>query len=230
MRLDITKQVTVQIPGLPDHEAAELLQRQAALQSEARQLANELNIVQLLEQAGAVVEHGSSVTGLMVWPDLDFGVTSPGLTPVKAFEIMQPLLTNPRTTMARYTNETGSRSFSGHARDERLFFMIYVARADERTWKIDIPFWLYPESRGEQQYMQSITSRLTPESRLAILWLKDIWHISPVYPVAVGSVDIYAAVLEHGVRTPDEFDAHLRTQGKPTRAEAALVRKKARDL
>jgi hypothetical protein len=38
---------------------------------------------------------------------------------------------------------------------------------------------------------------------------------SPHYPERVGGVDVYAAVLEHGVRTPEEFSAHLRDRGLP---------------
>lgn len=40
----------------------------------------------------------------------------------------------------------------------------------------------------------------------------------PAYGREVSSVDIYGAVLEHGVRTPEEFDAYLAARGKPTRS------------
>ena len=35
------------------------------------------------------------------------------------------------------------------------------------------------------------------------------------YPDEVSRIDIYAAVLDHGVRTPGEFAAYLRGRGKP---------------
>jgi hypothetical protein len=143
---------------------------------------------------------------------------------------MLPLLTHPRTTMVRYTNETGPRSFSGLPRDERLFFMVYHEHASGRLWKIDIPFWLAPEPRSEGAYHAQLSARLTPETRLAILWLKDLWHSTPVYPTRVGSVDIYDAVLEHAVRSPKAFDAYLQARGQPTLAEATQTQRKARDL
>jgi hypothetical protein len=34
----------------------------------------------------------------------------------------------------------------------------------------------------------------------------------------VSSVDIYDGVLEHGVRTPEEFDVYLAARGKSTRS------------
>jgi hypothetical protein len=220
----------VHLPGLDDETARALARLQDELQAEAREVVRSLGVRELLERAGSVVEHGSSVSGLMAWPDIDFGVTSPGLTPARAFDIMQPLLTHPHTTMVRYTNEVGERSFSGTPPDERLFFMVYVQHTTDRVWKIDIPFWLYPESRGDEQFTEQLRARLTPETRLAILWLKSLWHSSPLYPTAVGSMDIYTAVLDHGVRDPAAFDAYLVARDKPTLAEASEVRRKARDL
>jgi hypothetical protein len=143
---------------------------------------------------------------------------------------MQPLLTHPRTTMVRFTNETGKHTFAADPRNERLFFMVYYEHTAERIWKIDVPFWLYPEQRDERQYHERIMARLTPETRLAILWLKDLWHGTPLYPTSVGSVDIYAAVLDDGVRTPSAFDDYLMARGKPTLAEAVAVQVKARDV
>jgi len=215
---------------LDDEAAAQLVNRQEALQAEARHVVQDLGLLALLGQAGLVVEHGSAVTGLMTWPDLDISVTSPDLDPERAYENLHPLLTHPRTTMVRYTNETGQRSFSGLPRDERLFFMAYYEHSSGVVWKLDISFWLYPEPRGDTEYDAQIKSRLTAETRLAILWLKDLWHTSPVYPAAVGSVDIYDAVLNHDVRTPAAFDDYLRARDKPILSEAAQVRRKARDL
>jgi hypothetical protein len=51
--------------------------------------------------------------------------------------------------------------------------------------------------------------QLTPETRLAILWIKDVWHQAPFYPDQVSGIDIYDAVLEHGVRTPEQFGMYL---------------------
>lgn len=200
-----------------------LLCRQDAMQAEARRVVATLGLQELLAQAGEVTEHGSSVSGLMAWRDIDFGVRSPGLTTERAFEIMLPLLQHPRTARVRYQNETGSRIFMGDPRNERLFFMLYYDHTDGETWKIDIAFWMSPERHDEGEYTDRIRARLTDDTRAAILWIKELWHGLAAYPAVVGSVDIYTAVLDHGVRTPDEFDAYLARQGKPTLEEAARL-------
>src|SRR4051794_440606 len=58
--------------GLDDAYALELLRRQDALQAEARRVVADLDLVPLLSRAGRVEQVGSSVSGLMVWRDLDF--------------------------------------------------------------------------------------------------------------------------------------------------------------
>jgi hypothetical protein len=199
-----------------------LLRQQAALQAEAREVVTTLGIPDLLARAGMVTEHGSSVSGLMVWRDLDFAVTSPGLTAARAFEVLLPLLSHPQTARVRYANETGPRIYLGKPENERIFFMVYYDHANGATWKIDISFWLYPEPRDEREATLRIASRLTDETRVAILWLKSHWHDLPAYPAQVSSVDIYTAVLDHGVRSLDDFDRYLSALGKPTRAAAAM--------
>lgn len=209
--------------ALTTEQARALLDRQDALQAEAREVVAALGLHEMLARAGDVSEHGSSVSGLMVWRDIDFAVTSPGLTTERAFEIMLPLLLHPQTARVRYQNETGPRIFMGDPKNERLFFMVYFDRTNSDTWKIDIAFWLWPEQRGESHAAESIRARLTDETRVAILWIKDLWHELAAYPAVVGSVDIYTAVLDHGVRTPADFDRYLTELGKPTLEGAARL-------
>jgi hypothetical protein len=72
-------------------------------------------------------------------------------------------------------------------------------------------------------YQAELVRRLDPETRLAILWIKSLWAESPerrdvAYGRDVASIDLYDAVLEHAVRTPEAFDASLAARGKPTRS------------
>ena len=55
--------------------AARLLERQDALQAEADRLADRLDLSAMLSRAGRFERLGSSVSGLMVWRDLDLGAS-----------------------------------------------------------------------------------------------------------------------------------------------------------
>lgn len=194
-------------------QAAELLRRQERLQAEAQVVIAELDLVKLLTMVGSLRQTGSSALGLMVWRDIDLAVSSPGLSIEGAHEIMRPLYMNPRVKQVRYFNESGSFNPTGSQLDERYFFMVFYDTAEGFEWKIDISFWL-GEGKHPEPVHDAIEQQLTPETRLAILWIKDIWHQFPSYRNGVYSIDIYEAVLEYGVRTPGEFERYLAEQGR----------------
>ncbi len=198
-------------------EAERLLQRQNILQREAQALVSELNILSLLSDTVRI--HGSSVLGLMTWRDIDIAISGQRLNIEQVYKIMQPLLTHPRVKQVRYLNESGSFNSTGLSHDERYYFMLLYDSGAESDWKIDISFWLEEGIRSEPIH-DMVEQKLTPETRLAILRIKDIWWKQPSYRQEVSSVDIYDAVLQHGVRTLDKFDEYLIERGKPTRTSA----------
>jgi len=93
--------------------AGELLRRQEELQAEAGQVIGDLDLLAVLGRAGSVRLIGSSVTGLMVWRDLDFQVLSAGLGVAEAWEVVQPLAAHPRVSEVRFLDQAGDNSFSG---------------------------------------------------------------------------------------------------------------------
>ncbi len=194
----------------------QLLQRQTLLQNEAQSIVKELDLVRLLSNAGVARVHGSSVLGLMTWRDIDISVSSPHLSIEHVYEVMTPLLTHSRIKQVRYFNESGSFNSTGLPHDERYFFMVLYDNGAESDWKIDISFWLAEGVRSEPIH-DMIEQELTPETRLAILRIKDVWWKQPSYGQEVSSVDIYDAVLQHGIRTLNEFDRYLIERGKSAR-------------
>jgi hypothetical protein len=68
-----------------------------------------------------------------------------------------------------------------------------------------------PSAPGEP--LATLERSLTNETRLAILWTKDVWHRLPVYPYEIGGFEVYDAVLNNGVRTPEDFDRYLSERG-----------------
>lgn len=157
----------------------------------------------MLGRAGRVLQLGSAVTGLMVWRDLDFGVDAPGLTAEAAWETMSPVL--PRCSSLHYA----------HDQEERRHYLVMRIGA----WKVDVSLWFVGLPPGVEAFQADLPARLTQESRLAILRLKDVWHRLPHYPEIVSAWEIYDAVLNHEVRTLDELDVFLAARGLPTRAK-----------
>ena len=180
---------------------AELLSRQDALQAEARRFAAEHRLDEQLAPLGRVIPVGSAVTGLMVWRDLDYTVDAEGATAADVWDALRPILH--RAQRLTYADETGDR-VGETAPHERHYF---VFRVD--GWKLDVSVWTNGAPEDVERYQHELVARLDDESRLAILRLKDAWHVRPEYPEVVGGFDICRAVLDHGVRTQAELEAHL---------------------
>ena len=70
-----------------------------------------------------------------------------------------------------------------------------------------------PERQPDLTHLRTLLPRLTDETRVAILRLKETWVARPEYGRTVNGAAIYAAVLDGGVRTPDELTAWLSTRG-----------------
>jgi hypothetical protein len=56
---------------------------------------------------------------------------------------------------------------------------------------------------------------LAAEQRSAVLRIKDNWYRQAAYPHQVGGRQIYTAVIDNGIRTPDQFAAWLAQHGLP---------------
>jgi hypothetical protein len=193
--------------------AARLLERQDILQAEANRLVEGLDLAKIMGRAGRFERLGSSVSGLMVWRDIDLGASCGRLSPEQAWETMLPLAAHPRTTRLDYRNETGQLTPPELQGYGRYYFVAHheTKRGDE--WKIDVSLWSPEAPPGLLAHAEDLRMRLTPETRIAILWIKDVWHRVPSYPYQVSGMDVYDAVLEHGVRTPEKFGKYLRRRG-----------------
>jgi hypothetical protein len=205
----------VQYRDLDFEYATDLVKRQETLQIEAQEVIHDLDIVPRLGAAGQVFQIGSLVSGLMVWRDLDFSIVCRAPDATAVFVALAPIAGDPRVISLEYQNQTGDRSPSGQPEDERFYFVMRYRSPDGSVWKIDFSFWFNESGRTEIMYPHQLRDQLTEETRLAILWLKDIWQRSPTYPDKVTGADIYDAVLKFGVRSPEHLRAHLMKRGLP---------------
>ena len=119
-----------------------LFQRQVALEAEARDVLDELDLERRLDDFGSMLVTGSFVSGLMVWRELDimfFG--GPELSPTDVLGAMGRLVLLPGIVRFDYADERGLRSPTGEARDERYHVSTTYVRPSG-TWRLDLTFWL----------------------------------------------------------------------------------------
>lgn len=194
-----------------------LIEKQICPDNPAGRGKRELDLMRMLAAVGTPTQIGSSALGLMVWRDIDILVVSPGLRPEQALKILQPLFAHPQVLQVQYRNKGRVFNDTGRVQDERYFFAVLYQTVKRVIWNIDVSFWLHDSPRQEVTDLAKISHQLTEDARIAILWIKEIWHCLPAYHGGVGrrmvsSRDIYEAVLQYGVRTPVAFDAYLHDQ------------------
>jgi hypothetical protein len=194
-----------------------LLRRQNALQAESQVVLTDLHVDERLGAVGPVKHTGSAAHGLMVWRDIDLSVAAADMPAERIFEAIRPLALFPSVREVRYRKDVGRFHPTADPRHARHYVAALYQDAHGAEWHIDISFWLC--GMHVEPVEDTLAHALTPEARVAILWLKERWHRLPAYRRHVFSVDIYDAVLKHGVRTPLEFDGYLAARGKPTRTD-----------
>jgi hypothetical protein len=194
----------------------DLLARQSTLQAEAARLLDELDLAGRLALPDPPLLAGSYVSGLMCWRDLDVMVhVGSACSPRDALRLLESVVDLPGVVGFEYHDERGSRSPTGQVREERYHVPITVERAGG-AWRVDLTLWLHDPHANVTRWHESLREHVTAEQRMAILRIKDVWHRLPSYPDEVGGMEVYTAVLEHDVRTPDQFGAWLARRGGST--------------
>jgi hypothetical protein len=187
----------------------ELLGRQSALQAEAREVLGELDLAALAAGIGPLLLAGSFVSGLMCWRELDVMLlVGRDFSPQDALRLAQRIVGQAAVTSLEYHDERGARSPTGQVRDERYHVSFTVDRAGQ-SWRIDLTLWLHDAHLNVTRWHEELRERITAGQRSAVLRIKDAWYRRPDYPDQVGGLDIYTAVINDGVRTPDQFAAWL---------------------
>jgi hypothetical protein len=200
---------------MPDPDEV-LESRQAGLQAEGRQLLEEMAVEPILADIGRVRYTGSFVSGLMCWPDLDVMVLSHAdFGPGDVLALQSRIVTKPGVIGFDYRDERGARSPTGDRRDERYHLPTFVQRG-ARLWRLDLTIWLHDEHAYLTAWHEHLRDTITPEQRRAVLRIKDVWHRRIEYPDQVSGLEIYTAVLEHGVRTVRQFEAWWSVQPAAT--------------
>ncbi len=186
-----------------------LLQRQSALQVEAREVLAELDLERTMSDFGPPLFAGSFVSGLMAWPDLDIMfLGGAALTPTRVLKGLAGLVGAPGIVGFTYVDERGDRSPTGDVRDERYHVTATYIRPS-RSWRLDLTFWLHDPHENVTDWHENLSRTLTDEQRITILRIKDIWCRRAEYPDEVSGFEIYTAVLDDDVQTPEQFATWL---------------------
>ena len=187
----------------------ELAARQSALQAEAAALLEELDRSGIFSDIGPPEVTGSYISNLMCWRELDVGLlVGADYSPRDVLLLISRLMELPGVVGFSYRDERGDRSPTGLVKEERYHVPSLLDRAGG-IWQLDLTLWLRDLHENVTAWHKALRDSITEEQRAAVLRIKDVWFRLPSYPDQIGGLQIYTAVTEDGVRTPQEFRSWL---------------------
>ena len=177
------------------------------LRDEADRLLKKCSLAELLSDYSSWFIGGSYNYGLMCWRDLDVYVLDPQPDLKRCFEIGYELTRSLSATKSRFTNNLG-------AEPNGLYWGIKLGDERRGAWKLDLWFLDAVGYEKHSKYCDDLRLRLTPETRSAIREIKEAYWQRREYRDTITSDLIYRAVIDHDVRTIQDFETFLNVEDR----------------
>ncbi len=150
----------------------------------------------LLQEVGEVVFSGSYAYDLMMKPDIDIHLLPAVWSRDTAVSLVHRLLVQDWWNACKFGDWVREDFRSGLGdRMPRGYYVCLWGPHGEAYWKVDI--WVLNPARYPGDVWGRRMAAVSEEERLAILRIKDA--------TKAAGVPVYTAVLEGGVRTPEDF-------------------------
>lgn len=189
---------------------SELADAQSQLQMEADEVVRMLGLNALLGKIGRPIRVGSSAMGLMVRRDIDITVACDRLnedTLATFSAIAAQMISRTDCVMAvRFRNDTGQWNMEPEKYPDGHYLWLSVRTPDENTWTLDIWVVDEPERQPDIRHLTILLPRLSEADREAILGIKRVLAAACQSTVKIPSALVYEAVMDHGVRTYQDFE------------------------
>lgn len=184
-------------------EIEELKEASRGLTHRASEVIAHLGLLSMLAQHGRPEHIGSSSFGLMVKPDIDFGTLCCHLDPEAILGSLLSLASVPGMKEIHLHDERGAFNQTGLPQDEGVYVGLrYIdgGAMDALRWKIDL--WFFPKDAPRPEFpLRDRLRQASSEERDAILRIKHHTVNDGTYGRDLQGTDIYAAVLDGGVRS-----------------------------
>lgn len=186
--------------GLSSAEAERLSRLDANLRSEADEYLLASGLGEVLSAAG-YKQVGSYAMHTMVWRDLDFERITDCPRWQDHWQFGQTLA----QIDGIYRLACIDAYRDPHFFDHGLYWGLRGVSAAGVEWKFDLWTARPSEFAPGLAMRAKWTELLTEEARLDILAIKECARVRPEYGSTLLSIHVYQAVLEHGVRSIDDF-------------------------
>ncbi len=188
----------------------DLIKLDEAIRAEADGMLDSQGLRKLLGEYGKVHIAGSYALRLMVWRDLDIYLEADDLSLSAFFDLGGKIAASLEPVWMSFRNHRLQPLPTGL---QSLYWGVRLGDIHQGAWKIDIhamDSWTCTQQlAGSMQ----LVARLNEQSRLRILDIKSqCWQL-PQFRKEFTSMDIYEAVLDHGVTDMTGFRKHMAERG-----------------
>ena len=183
------------------------MEKSAVLKREADKLLADSGLLALLAEYGEVHLTGSYSYDLLTWRDIDICLVLITLRAEIILDIAKRVAAIPHIGSMYYRNEYVMRT---RGNPEAFFLCVDFYLPGDIKWKVDILVADDAEVQRVLQAGRAMADRLISETREAIVRIKTVICRRPGYRMKFGSRTVYEAVLDHGIRTVEEWDAWYR--------------------
>ena len=185
----------------------ELVEKQNKLQEEAFETLEQLGLEKLLTPFGEFKFVGSIEYGLMTWRDIDADLFVKNVPSDELYwQIVQTIFCQPEVELLMLADNRNGDTEPN--RPKSMYLGIKYLNAHGNKWRFDIRI-LRKEDDMTNKVKTMIEQKIDEQKRLAILEIKSQVHDNPKYHKEFSSVDIYEAVLLHGIKTLADFKKYL---------------------
>jgi hypothetical protein len=189
----------------------DVLELQNNLQNESRDLLASTPLLDILGKLGDVIQTGSSVTGLMAYPDIDFTIQNENPDIQNAIDLTQYIFSQLQATGLKIADfrDTSSESASYYVGLELEF--------NSKQWHIDVTVGKPGPIVTNPPELTSWLEAMTDEQRITILELKKELIEARRYvgsksqpPYTFRSAHLYEAVLRGETSTIPAIEAYFK--------------------
>jgi len=163
----------------------------------AKHILTQLQLIEHWSRFGNPVIVGAVAYGLVVAPDIDIEIFCETPAIPDGFAVLQACALHPRVSKAQFANKLAKP-------DQGLYWQLRYLGEDGQTWNLDM--WsLRHDHPGPYAaaLVAPMKQALNDEARHAILTIKE--QVLSDISLHCGSINIYRAVLDDGIRTTEQF-------------------------
>lgn len=190
---------------------SDLLARQDQLQAEAKSLLEHTAVLEFLGKLGNPIQTGSSVTGLMAYPDIDFSVQNDDYNIQDAIALTNSLFERLGVTAFKIAD------FSRDESEDAGYYVGLEIPYNGKTWHIDATISKVGPIVTNPPEMQNWIEAMTHDERVTILNLKKQLIDAKRYvgarsqpPYTFRSSHLYEGVLKGRARTIVDLENYFK--------------------